>query len=274
MSVISSLRQAWSRKRLISLIYVIQLALALTIGLQVYQVFEGAIGHSLALEGLKSGYAHTVINDLLNIHGPSLAPLLGQVRWMILLYMIISVFLGAGIWYKICHADANFWMGASRHFFSFLLVGFVFALLFLVLSAIMWGPYFTHIEHWMEYWSSEEWILWLAIIIAIFWFLIAALLFVCSCFAKKSIILKERSAVKSLGYGLSKGSKKYIRLLPGLFLFAVFITLLYCIAAYINELTMASSALGILLAFLLQQVVVWLKIWLRIGAYEYVKDAH
>jgi len=98
MKIGSSLKRAWGRKRLVSLVYVVQLALALTIGLQVYQVFEASIGDSLALEGLKSGYAHTVINDLLNIHGPSLSPLLGQVRWLILLYLIISAFLSAGIW--------------------------------------------------------------------------------------------------------------------------------------------------------------------------------
>ncbi len=274
MGVITSLRKAWDRKRLISLVYVIQLALALTIGLQVYQVFEASIGDSLALEGLKSGYAHTVINDLLNIHGASLSPLLGQVRWMVLLYMVISVFLSAGIWYKITrNRDANFWIGASIYFVRFLVVSVLLALTFLVISALLWAPYLIKVQYWMEYWSSEEWILWLGIIIAVIWFLVAGYLFVCSCLTKKSLVLDERSMVKSLGYGLRTGTRAYIKLLPGLLLFAGLIIFLYVIAACVNEMTLMSSSVGIFLAFLLQQGVVWLKLWLRIGSFEYVQES-
>jgi len=274
MGVLSGLREAWGRKRLITLVYMIQLALALTVGLQVYQVFEASLGNSMALEGLKSGYAHTVINDLLNIHGASLSPLLGQVRWMILLYMLISVFLSAGIWYKISRSlGANFWVGASTYFLRFLGASVVFAIVFVVLSALLWGPYLSQIQHWMEYWSSEEWILWLGIIITIFWFLLAAYVFVCSCLTKKSIILDERSVLRSIKYGFSQGTRKYIRLLPGLLLLAGLLGLFYFGAAYINELSIVSSTFGIFLAFLLQQVVVWLKIWVRIGAFEFVRKS-
>ena len=274
MSMITGLRKAWQRKRLISLVYIIQLALALTIGLQVYQVFEASIGNSLALEGLRSGYAHTVINDLLNIHGASLSPLLGQVRWMVLLYMVVSVFLSAGIWYKITRdTEANFLLGASRYFMRFLMVSVLLAIAFIILSALIWGPYLSNVQYWMEYWSSEEWILWLGIIAAIVWFLLAAYLFVCSCLAKKSLVLEERSVMKSLAYGCRRGTKTYLRLLPGLLIFAGCIALVYILVACINEMTVISSALSIFLAFLLQQAAVWLKIWLRIGAFEYVKNS-
>lgn len=272
MGVITGLRKAWGRKRLIFLVYSIQFALALTIGLQVYHVFEASIGNSLSLEGLKSGYAHTVINDLLNIHGSSLSPLFGHVRWMLILYLLISVFLSAGIWFKITRErDANFWIGASSYFLRFLVVSILFAISFVLLSALMWGPYLSKIQYWMEYWSSEEWILWLGIIIAIGWFLIAAYLFICSCFTKMSLVLDERSMIKSLGYGFYRGTRKYMSLLPGLLLFAVLIVFFYAISACINEMSLASSAMGIFLTFLLQQCVIWLKIWLRIGSYEYLK---
>ena len=107
-----------AHKRLVSLIYVIQLVFAITIGLQVYQVMDASIGRSLSLEGLRLGNAHMVINDLLNVHGASLSPLVGQIRWMIIIYLVVASFVHAGSWYLLINKDNiyGFWYGGAKTF--------------------------------------------------------------------------------------------------------------------------------------------------------------
>lgn len=101
-------------KGLIALIYLIQIALASTIGLQVYQVIEASIGHSLSLEILIDKFDYSTFYDFFNIHGASLSPLLGLLRWLILLYLLISVFIQAGAMGLFLHYSGSFWQFGAR----------------------------------------------------------------------------------------------------------------------------------------------------------------
>ena len=66
--------------RIASIVYFLQLYLALTLGMQVYDVLEASIGHSLEINKLLQQYDHTVITDFLKVHGASITPLIGQLR--------------------------------------------------------------------------------------------------------------------------------------------------------------------------------------------------
>jgi len=77
--------------RITAIVYLFQLCLAFTLGMQVFDVLKASIGHSLELNKLLVHYDHTVFTDFLKIHGVSITPLIGQLRWLLLTWLIFSV---------------------------------------------------------------------------------------------------------------------------------------------------------------------------------------
>ncbi len=273
MGLIEIIKSGFSKPRLISIVYMIQLILALTIGLQVYQVFGASIGNSLSLEGLKEGNAHMVINDLLNTHGASLSPLLGQVRWMVIVYLIVAAFVHGGIWYSIIkqYEKTSIWVGGSTYFLRMLIIGIVMSLIFIIWSALVWGPYLSKIQYWMEALASEEPILWGGIAIAVLWSFGAVFIFVASCFCKIFVIRDGIKVRVAMWKGIKASFKKTWKCLPVLFAFFMILALLYIMHSLVDDWTLFSTTIGVFVLFLIQQLVVWIKIGLRVSTYEYLK---
>ena len=83
--------------RIALIVYIFQFCLVLTRGMQVFQVLEASIGHSLEINKLIKNYDHTVLTDFLKVHGASITPLIGQLRWLLLIWLFFSVFINAGL---------------------------------------------------------------------------------------------------------------------------------------------------------------------------------
>lgn len=139
-AILSSLKQ-WKP---IMVIYGIQAGIALTVGLQVYQVLDASIGSSLSLDIIAEGFDRTVITDLFNVHGASLSPLIGLVRWIVLIYLVISVFLNGGLLANLVKKEISFKQflkNGYTYFYSFLKIGLLF-LSFLFIWILVTGiPY-------------------------------------------------------------------------------------------------------------------------------------
>ena len=262
------------RKRLVTTVYIIQLLFAITIGLQVYNVIDASIGNSYAIEGIKSGSAHMVINDLLNVHGPSLSPLLGQLRWIILVYLIISAFINAGIWYSILGPGNknSFWIGGANYFARCLKVGLFWTALFAIISIVLWTYFFANLTNWMEQWISEKPIVLIGVAIILIWSVLSVFLFVGTSYSKIYLIKQNAKSWRSIIYGIRTALKKTISLFPMLLIFAVILLLLYSFHMVIDDLNFINTSLGIFVLFFIQQLIVWSKIAIRISAYEYLAD--
>ena len=90
---------AFQSLRVVLIVYAVQIMMAGIIGYQVMNVFEASIGNSLEISKVMHGYNNTVVTDFLNSHGASITPLIGQLRWIILLYIIISIYIHGGLMY-------------------------------------------------------------------------------------------------------------------------------------------------------------------------------
>lgn len=154
--------------RIAAIVYFFQLCLALTVGLQVFNVLEASIGNSLEINKLIENYDYTVISDFLKIHGASITPLLGQLRWLVLIYVLFAVFIDAGMLVSASKSKEakvlDFWQGGANYFLSFLKV----ALLFLVFTAIwtilIFLPHGIFFQPALEYFPNEKYVIWGTII--------------------------------------------------------------------------------------------------------------
>ena len=274
MGLIEIIKSGFSKPRLITIVYMIQLILAMTIGLQVYQVIGASIGNSLSLEGLKLVDAHMVINDLLNTHGASLSPLLGQVRWMVIVYLIVAAFVHGGIWYSLIkeYNKTSVWIGGSTYFLKMLVIGIIMSLIFIIWSGLLWGPYLSKIRYWMEHLPSEEPILWGGIAITVLWSFGSIFIFVASCSCKILVIRDQKKVATAIFQGIKASFRKTWKLLPVLFVFFLVLALLYLVHSFVDDWSFLSTTIGVLILFLIQQLIVWIKIGLRISTFQYLKD--
>jgi len=272
MAIVSIILSGFRRRRLITTIYLIQLVLAITVGLQVYQVLNASIGHSMSLEGLNLGNTHMVINDLLNVHGASLSPILGQVRWLIVVYLVVAAFIHAGVWYHLIRQSdkVGFWVGGATYFAKSLGVSTIMMILFLIISGLLWGPYLGNIQPWMEAWPSEAPILWIGIFIFIVWSLFAVYFFVASSFSKIFLIRDDFGIWKATKSGLFLSMKRSPRLLPVLLIFLLVLVVIYLSHSLVDDWRLMSSTIGVIVLFFIQQLIVWVKIGLRVSTYSYL----
>ena len=137
--IITAIKEAQSLWKIILCIYAFQFILAATIGLQMMQVLDASLGNSLSLEKLESGFDYTVFTDFVNVHGGSFSVLYGQMRWMVLTYLIFASLISTGIIYCLIHKSSqisDFFKGSLQMFFKLFIVDVVFAILILAIMAI------------------------------------------------------------------------------------------------------------------------------------------
>jgi hypothetical protein len=259
------------------IVYFLQLILALTIGIQIYQVLEASIGNSFELNKLLEGYDRTVVSDLLHVHGASISPLVGQIRWLVLAYLIFSVFINGGllnsVWVK-KNSWIVFWEGAARYFFSFLKVAIFFLIIFFALALILVFPVISSFNYFVENFSSEKVFVFFLFFCLLVFFLLTLYAFNWSVISR-TIIAKHEVKVWS---GLKLGFK-WMRsnwLSSCLLLLAlVFLQLVVVITYFlVGEQSGMVSPFLIFLFFLIQQSVVLFRIIWKIMAYSAISDLY
>ena len=270
-SIISSgIREAWFHNKLTILLYLIQLSMATVIGLQVHHVIETSIGNSSSVEEIIQGYNHTVLRDMINVHGASFSPLLGQLRWITLVYLIYAVFAHAGVISVLHHKERSwtgFWSGGARYFRPFLGIGSVFYALMIVWSAAIWLPFLISLFPLIESMDRERPIFWILMVLIAIWLLGLAILFLGSFFARVHYMTVKNKIWSSIKNGFRAIRPKWKVLLLVLLIFYLSITVLYS-ANFFLEWTVGITSEFLIIAFLVwQQFLVLAKVFLRVGLF-------
>lgn len=264
------LRVGLQQWRVATIVYVIQFCLALTLGMQVYEVLHASIGNSLEITKLLQHYDHTVITDFFKGHGASLTPLLGQLRWLLLVWLLFSVFLDGGLLYSAANPEQGgwrgFWHGAALYFFPFLKIGLVLLLAALVWTALTLGPALVFLQPSIEVFPSEKYSVWMVLAAAALWLLGIGVLFIWSVLSRL-----ERMKGRTTGTALKAGWRRFRankwRLLGTILAFVLLQGLLIALYWWLVSLIGMESGGAILVVFLLQQGLVWGRVVLRVGGY-------
>ncbi|MBK9337946.1 MAG: hypothetical protein IPM98_15935 [Lewinellaceae bacterium] len=185
--------------RIAAIVYVLQLCLALTVGMQVYEVLDASIGNSLEINKLLRQYDHTVVTDFLKVHGASITPLLGQLRWLLLVWLLFSVFLNGGLLYCAASPEQasgrSFWQGGAAYFFPFLKISLFFLPAVLLWTGVLWLPIAVFLERALEYLPSEKHTVWGVLTLAAFWLAGLGLLFVWAVLSRLQRLTTGASAI-------------------------------------------------------------------------------
>lgn len=256
--------QQW---RIVLTVYILQLCLAFTVGMQVYEVLEASIGRSLEINKLLRQYDHTVIADFLNVHGASITPLIGQLRWLLLVWWLFSVFVNGGMLY--CAAFPGqaswraFWQGGSAYFFPFLKFALFFLALALAWTVAVWLPVAANMESALENLPSEQYVAWGVSGIAVIWLAGLAVLLVWSALSRLQCLQRGTLFMNSLKLGgrlFWNKKTKMLGLLAGFAGLQLLITAGYWLLESSGGMT---SPLSVLVFFGAQQLVAFGGILIR-----------
>ncbi len=253
--------------RIAGIVYFLQLCLALTVGMQVYDVMQASIGNSLEINKLLHNYDHTVVTDFLKVHGASITPLIGQLRWLLLAWLLFSVFTDGGLLYCV-HAPeqasgVGFWKNGAAHFFAFLKISLVFLFFAGLWTMLLFLPIAMFFQPSLQFFSSEKYAVWLVMLILALWLLGFVELFVWSVLSRVQHLEKGGSAFGSIWAGwrsFRKNKASFMALMAGFIGLQLLLLLCYFVA---EALTGMTSAMLILVVFVLQQVFVFCRIQIR-----------
>lgn len=265
------LKNAVKHWRLSMILYLIQLSVAVVIGFEVYQVMEASIGHSASVEEIIRGYNHTILRDFVNVHGASISPLLGQMRWIILVYAVYSVFLHGGILNVLIRDGADwtdFWKGGAQYFKPFLVYALLFVTLFMLWSAVIWLPTLGGLFSLIEAMDRERPIYWIFVAAVVIWILGVVWIYLVSLSTRYFFIAKGERFWRSIRAGLQETASVWKLFFPVVVFFVLVLSAIYG-ANFFFELQLGITSKLLILVFLLwQQIMVFIKIYLRIGLYS------
>ena len=256
--------------RVAAIVYFFQICLALTLGMQVHSVLEASIGHSLEISKLLAHYDHTVLTDFLKVHGASITPLLGQLRWLLLVWLLFSVFMNAGM--LVCasseagqeqSAARTFWVGGAEFFFPFLKISLFFLLLMVVWTVVVLAPIALNLESWLQNFPSEKYAVWLVLGLLAVYLLGLVKLYIWSVASRLARIRTGATVLASLRSGWRIFWKKKWALLGLVLGFVGFQLVLAKLYWLLEAYTGMVSPGLILLLFVVQQAFAFFKIQIR-----------
>ncbi len=255
--------------RITMIVYFLQVFLTLTLGMQVYSVLESSIGHSLELNKLLHGYDHTVITDFLKVHGASITPLIGQLRWLLLVWFVLSVFLNAGLLVSAAEPDAPknqwqfFWQSGARYYGTFLKISVIFLLFALIWTLLILTPVALFFEPSLQYFKSEVFMVWLTVSLLLVYLLGLIVLFLWSVSSRLLRVnsgARLKTCIRKGWKSWWKNKKKLAALMAILVLVQLSSLALYCL---LSDIIGSKTAGQILLFFLLQQGFIFFRIQIR-----------
>lgn len=262
----------WRLWRLATLVYGIQLALAVVWGMQVHSVLDKSIGHSLEISRLLSHYDHTVFADFFKVHGASVTPLIGQMRWLLPVWWLCSVFLQAGL--LACAVQPpglgegrRFWAEGATWFWPFLRLAAVYLVLAVVWTGVVLAPVLLSLRGWLETLPTECYALGLLLLALLVWMLGLLVLYICSLMSRLSHLRQPAGTLRNLrrGWALYRAQRSKSLALVGVFLFlqAALWGLYWSV-----EAIWGMTSVGLVAAFfLLQQLLVWSRVLVRLMLY-------
>jgi hypothetical protein len=266
----SGLKAAVGTIKMATLIYALMFLMALIIAIPFHNALSSQIGNTMALHAMLRHFNYTIYSDFMNSSGKFLNGFILSALWMGIFYFLFTVFFTGGILNIINensqkYSIVNFLTGCGKYFFRFfrlaiylLVTQFLIVLIiFFPLSKILSANYQT---------TQNEASLFFIFLSGISIFtLIFILILIIGDYTKIILFHNDsRKVVRTFG--------KSIRLVFShlfgtytlyLLILSVFI-ILFIFYFLVDNVIVMSSALTILVMFLLQQAFIWLRVLIKI----------
>ena len=275
MNVLSiAFQQTLRSDRILYVIYGVTLTLALVAALPFYNTLKIEDQNSRAFLNLLNGFDYTIFSDFMNRSQRTLAPLLSVGRWLGLVYVFLSIFFAGGILARFMQPPAlrsadlftigMFWQACTYYVSRFLGL-FVVTLLFVIVGGGLWLVIGSIVGVALSDTFTERGQFWIGLLFFSLFALTATFLLCIGDYAKVVMVQEdEQNPFRAFGRAgrlvLRNVGKTY-----GLYCLLILLgTGLFGIYFLIDEVILMSSWSTILLMFIVQQVLIFTRVGLKI----------
>jgi len=276
-NILGGLAVGFRYKRLAVYIFLIQLFLALLIGVLTYNYIQGPIGHSTNLFNVMKGYDHDLFQDLLRFEGTGWRMIKSFLVTACLVYLLLGPFIIGGtlrVWEANDDQWIIFWDGGTEYFTRLIKLNLINLFVIGIAAGLIGfaGGIWT-------VWGLENLLSEVPVLIGIATLVILFISFLIflialSLHAKHAIVNLHSSLnnFKQLRVSFKSIRPHFIKLLTIGFLWLLLsLTLFYVLNFLINWIP-EPSLLLVFIAFCLQLMVLYLRVCFRNGFYWSILD--
>jgi|GEM_PF-1256744 hypothetical protein len=264
---IKGFQKAATLPRMLFIVYFANFFTALILALTFKGVIENAFGQSGILSSLLENFDYTTFSEVMYKNGDSIWAVIGGIKWLIIAYFLLSIFLTGGIINTLKvgkFTTSDFFGGAAYNFFRFLGLSLLMIFVQLIFLLAVYIPLGTVLKSVSENMTSEVSLYYIAIGGFVLHLLIFLLISMIGDYAKLYISLNDSFNVfkgfwNGVKYVFKNFSKTYF-----LYLFLLFLpgVVMYLYLFLERDIKMASG-IGILIVFAMQQAFMLLRVFLR-----------
>ena len=258
--------------RPVFLIYLINFILAIMVAMPLFNVMDEYMGNRLIANQLLKSFNATVFVDFIMEAGGIIQVFLSQIKWILIIYWVVSIFLAGGIIRTLNQSKfsmSSFFLGAGYNFFRYLGISLIMLILQIVVILIIYVPTLILLFSISDTVGSERTLYAIFLIAMFVHILIMLFLVMVSDYAKYYSALYDTGNIfKSVTGGFSYAFNNFIRTFV-LYILLVILPFAIVIGYFKIETSISSHiALAVFLMFIVQQVFILLRIWFRIWIYS------
>ena len=269
-SYTSGFKATFKTKKLVTTIYIITFLMALILAIPFSGTIEKEAGNSMAFSALLKDFDYTVYQDFMNHSAKAIQPYISTAIWMGIFYLLFTIFFEGGILTVLKRKEDKFtlrffWEASAKYFGRFfrlaiymiIIQAIVAVILFLILALILSSVYKSA--------PDESYIFYTALVGIIIYLLIFTFLLVVTDYAKVMMVENDeyrpfRTIIRSFAFSLKHFLSTYFLYL----LLLVVPIMLFFVYFKIESAIGMASGLTILLVFIIQQLLVWTRIFTKI----------
>ncbi|MFC2125693.1 hypothetical protein ACFLU5_12865 [Bacteroidota bacterium] len=270
-SIRSGLKFTVQKKGILLLIYTSILVLGIAFSLPIFSSVKNTAGNRLEIQNLLTSFDYTAYQDFMIEFGHIFKPVRSQVKWMVLVFLLLNIFFTGGI-LQLCQSNwpatstfGKFMTGGQRHFGKIALTVFLFFLIQGIVALIIWVPAIISLSGGLESKSSEIPYVNTIIFAAILHIILFSFVSMISDYVKVGIVREENSRYFKVFGQQFVAAIKNIGNTYGLFMIHVLLlVILFTFYFILEDLINNDTAASIFLLFIIQQIVIIKRIGLRI----------
>ncbi len=261
-------KEAVKLPRPVFLIWLFNIIIAGIVAVPLFSAVDGEIGHSVASETLLRGFDANVWSDMIPEIKSSIAVMFAQIKWIIVLYWLLSIFFAGGI-IRTLNQDKftirEFFGGSADNFFRFWGISIIMLFIQFMVLIIIWLPAIAIMAGITNDGTTETLYIRGAIIAGIIHLIVILILFMVGDYAKFYAALYDSKKIfKSVGKGFSYVFNNFGRTF-GLYIILLIIPFAVLFGFYYVDARINTTfKTGVIVMFIIQQIFILLRIWTRV----------
>lgn len=269
---LSGLRLASRSLKLTTMIYVLNLLFALALAIPFYGVITNAAHGSLQVNKLLTNFDFTAIQEFMDSAKGSISLLFKTGVWLAILYLLLNIFLAGGI-LKTLDNEAvferkEFFANGSKFFFRFLRLTLYFIIIHVLVILIIYLPLSLIINILWKNAESEKALFYAVISGAGLHLIIFIYLQIVAHYTRFMLITEDSTQIlKKLRASVIFVSRKLLSTYPLYLLLLAGFVLLIFVFKFLSGTIGMTTGFTIFIMFLVQQLFIWSRIWLKIWIY-------